>query len=139
MKETVQKLFFGGPSKWYLGGVITDESRAAIVEWLEDRWKFHVWLTSLATGAIVFLATLAPEPGINPKTDLIRLCGLGLTLFSVLANIVCVWSISNYKLNVKVGGVMDGAQLRLDIETVAVLATASFIIGLGSTVITFII
>lgn len=59
LKRMSQFLFFGGPSKWYLGPEATQETRAAVIEWLNDRAKLHTWITSVATGTIVFLAALA--------------------------------------------------------------------------------
>ena len=135
MRKLFQKLFFGTPTTWYIGGIITDDNRKAYVEWLEDRQRFHTWLTSIVTGAAIFLGTVGPPLDNTSASGVLRRIGLSVMMLSILANMVSIWSISNYKLNVKTRMVKEGSRLRLDIEIVAVLAAASFIIGFVLTVL----
>jgi hypothetical protein len=129
LTKFIQRLFFGTPSRWYLGGSVTDENRLAIIEWLEDRRKFHLWLTSIVSGASVFLVALGPPLESESVSGFLKLIGLSLMLLSILTNMVSIWSISNYKFSVKVGEVKEGVRLRLDIEMVTALASVSFFAG----------
>ena len=132
-------VFFGGPSKWYLGPEVTPETRAAVIEWLNDRTKLHTWITSVAIGTIVFLAALGPTTNVQTIPGLFKVIGLGLMLVSVTVNIVCVWSLSNWKYNVSTGIVSDGSRMRLDIEVVGWIAIGSFLSGLVVAVIPIVI
>jgi len=127
--KIIHKLFFGTPSLWYTGGAITGDNRTAIIEWLEDRQKFHIWLTSIVSGTLVFLVSFGQPIDVGNFSDIFTLLGLSLMLISVLANMVSIWSISNYKLNVKTGVVKEGSRLRLDIEIVTAIAVGSFFFG----------
>jgi len=123
--------FFGSPSKWYLGLDITEENRNAVLEWLDDRVKFHTWITSVVMGIIVFLTTLGPRTTAGESTQgLVKVVGLGFMLFSVVVNILCIWSLSNWKYNVRTGVVSDGSRMRLDIELVGAIAIGSLLCGL---------
>jgi hypothetical protein len=135
MKRLTRYLFFGSPSDWYLGGGVSGEAKAATVEWINDRIKLHIWLTSVATGTIVFFATLGPPTNTEALPGLVKVVGLGLMLASVLVNIVCVWSHSNWKLNVSRNTVTDGPRMRLDIEVTGWVAIACFFVGLVTAVI----
>lgn len=130
MKQLSRYIFFGSPAKWYGGAELTEESRSAVVEWLNDRAKLHVWITSVCTGTIVFLAALGPSTNIESATGAFKVVGIGLMLASVLVNIVCVWSLSNWKLNVSTGVVSDGLRMRIDIEVTSWIAIGSFLVGL---------
>jgi hypothetical protein len=129
MAKIIHKLFFGTPSMWYTGAAITGDNRMAIVEWLEDRQKFHIWLTSIVSGTLVFLVSFGQPIDSGHFSDISKLIGLSLMLISILANMVSIWSISNYKLNVKTGIVKEGSRLRLDIEIVTAIAAGSFFFG----------
>jgi hypothetical protein len=130
LSKLIQRLFFGTPSRWYIGGgAITDDNRPAIIEWLEDRQRFHIWLTSIVSGASVFLATLGQPLESESAAGILKLIGLGVMMVSILANMVSIWSISNYKFNVKTGMVKEGSRLRFDIEIVTALAAGTFLIG----------
>ena len=135
MKRITRYLFYGSPSDWYLGGDVTGGDRAAIVEWINDRMKLHIWLTSVATATIVFFATLGPPTNTESVPGLIKVLGLGLMLASILVNILCVWSFSNWKLNVSRKSVTDGPRMRLDIEITAWVAIGSFFVGLVTAVL----
>ena len=139
MKKLIRYLFFGSPSKWYMDTELTEETKSAIVEWLNDRVKLHIWLTSVATGSIVFLAALGPSTNISSVPGMTKVAGLGFMLASVLVNIICVWSLSNWKLNINIGIVSDGSRMRLDIEVIGLLAISSFLIGLVVAVVPIII
>ena len=134
MKWVSRYLFFGSPSNWYFGSEVAPEAKAATLEWLNDRAKLHIWLTSVATGGIVFLATLGPPTSVDAAPGVVKVVGLGLMLVSVLVNIVCVWSLSNWKLNLSRNTVTDGARMRFDIELTSWMAMASFFLGLVTSV-----
>jgi len=135
MKKMSRYLFFGSLSNWYFGSDVTPEAKAATIEWINDRAKMHIWVTSVATGSIVFLAALGPPTSVQTAPGLVKVIGLGLMLASVLVNIVCVWSLSNWKLNLSRDAVTDGARMRLDIEMTGWIAIGSFFVGLVTTVI----
>ena len=133
----VNRLFYGTPSGWYTDGHISDENRSAVIQWLEDRSKFSTWLTSIVSGACVFLVALGPSLEIESTQGVIKLVGLCLMLLSILTNIVSIWSISNYKLNISLGKVKEAPKLRLDIELVTLFSVGTFFIGFAlATVIT---
>ena len=81
------------------------------------------------SGASVFLGTLGQPLESESLSGILKLIGLSLMMISILANMVSIWSISNYKFNVKTGMVKEGARLRFDIEFVTALAAGSFFIG----------
>jgi len=129
LTKIIQKLFFGTPSRWYTGGAITDDNRMAIVEWLEDRQKFHIWLTSIVSGTSVLLGSFGQPIESESLLGILKLIGLSLMMISILTNMVSIWSISNYKFNVKTGMVKEGSRLRFDIEIVTAFAAGSFFFG----------
>jgi hypothetical protein len=51
-------------------------------------------------------------------------------LLSVLANIISIWSLSNWKYHVKTGLVTEGKRMRLDLELMAMIAIGSFLLGM---------
>ena len=114
LKKFYQYLFFGGIRKWYLELTVDDDNRAAVLKWLDDRNRFHVWITSLITGAIIFLTTLTPNLSHSSESGLPMLIGVGLMLFSVVINIICIWSLTNYSLHVSRKLVSDGTRMRVD-------------------------
>ncbi len=131
LKKFYQYLFFGGIRKWYLELTVDDDNRAAVLKWLDDRNRFHVWITSLITGAIIFLTTLTPNLSNSSESGLPMLIGVGLMLFSVVINIICIWSLTNYSLNVSRKLVSDGTSMRVDLEIMAFIAILSFLVGLS--------
>src|SRR5210317_1049292 len=96
----VNRLFYGTPSGWYTDGKISDENCEAVILWLEDRSRFGTWLSSIVSGACVFLVALGAPLEIQSTPGIIKLIGLCFMLLSILTNIVSIWSISNYKLNI---------------------------------------
>jgi len=131
----VQKLFFGTPLGWYTNGDISVENRDAVIRWLEDRSRFSTWLTSIVSGACVLLVSLGPPLQSFSTLGIIRLIGLSLMLLSILTNIISIWSISNYKLNIALRKVKDAPRLRLDIELVNLFSVGAFFVGFSFTII----
>lgn len=127
--KMIRSFFYGIPSSLYTDVNITAKNHNAVIEWLEDRSRFYTWLTSIVTGASVFLVALGPPLAVVSLAGIIKLIGLSLMLFSLLTGIISMWSISNYKLNLKMGKVKTAPKLRLDIEMVTLLSAGSFFIG----------
>ena len=57
MKESDKAAQDGSPTlRWAFISTITDindDNRADVIQWLDDRSKFHSWFTSVVTGSLV--------------------------------------------------------------------------------------
>jgi hypothetical protein len=90
LSNQIKKMFFGTPSSWYIGGEITEKNRIAIIEWLDDRQKFHIWLTSIVSGGSVFISTFGKLLESDSPLAIIRLIGLGVMMLSILINLISI-------------------------------------------------
>jgi hypothetical protein len=120
---------------WFLKLEITENNRDAVVEWLEDRSKFHIWLTSIVTGSVVFFAaTQQPQVQITELHSIIKIVSFLLLFLSILTNMICIWSIPTWKYHVKTGNLTQGTIMRLELGISAWISVLSFILGmLGAT------
>ncbi len=132
-----QFLLYEASVKWFIKLDITEENKDAVIEWLNDRSQFHIWLTSIITGSIIFFAA-TQEPATLQTTDInttLKLISFMLMFFSIIANIVCIWSIPTWKYRIKTGQVTQGAIMRFELGTSAWLSVLSFLLGImGATV-----
>jgi len=90
---------------WFLKLDITEDNKEAVIEWLEDRQKFHTWLTSIVTGSIVFFAATHEATATTQVTELQMLTwgSLMFLFFSIVTNMICIWSIPTWKFRIKTG------------------------------------
>ena len=79
---------------------------------------------------IALFATFGAKVSLETTPGRLKALGLGLMLLSVIINVFCIWSLSNWKYNVRTGLVTDGARMRLDLELTGAIASGSFLIGL---------
>lgn len=109
---------------------IDSENRDAFIELLNDRSKFHIWLTSLITGSVVALTAFGVKPGTASVGGILAMVSLGLLILAILTNLVCVWSIPSLKFEVSSGTVYRGALMRWDLGVSAWVGVFSFVLGL---------
>jgi hypothetical protein len=141
LQKLKQFLSYEASHLWFVKLEITVDNKDAVVEWLEDRLRFHIWLTSLTTGSIVFLAALAQELSIqvNEIQGLMTLSAFGLLFFSIITNLICIWSIPTWKFKVKTGQLTQGTQMRIELGLSAWMSVLLFLIGLFAAMIVFLI
>jgi|GEM_PF-5311379 len=109
---------------------VTPQNRAAFLELLNDRSRFHIWLTSLITGSVVALTAFGVKPSTDTIHGIVAIGALGLLIVGILANLVCVWSIPSLKYEVSTGTVYRSAIMRWDLGVSAWLGVFSFVLGL---------
>ncbi len=116
---------------WFVKLEITEDNKEAVIEWLEDRSRFHIWLTSLITGSVVFFAaTQEPTLQVNELSSVLKIISFLLMFFSILSNMICIWAIPTWKYQVKTGKVTHGTIMRLELGLTAWLSVLSFILGM---------
>jgi hypothetical protein len=109
---------------------ITDQNRPQVLEWLRDRSAFHVWLSSLVTGSLVVSTIFGSRAGLSGVTERVLAVAAVLMLFSLVCNLVCVWSIPSWKYRVSTGIVTDATKLRRELAITAWLGVIAFVSGL---------
>ena len=109
---------------------INDKNRDAIVEWLKDRNQFHTWFTSMIIGSFIVLTVFGNQPGYESIGSKVLSVALILLLFSILCNLVCVWSIPTWKFRVSTGEITDANSMRMELAITAWAGVISFISGL---------
>lgn len=109
---------------------IDDAKRPFVTEWLRDRSAFHTWFSSLITGSFVMLTVFGNKPGFGPPSAVVLSLAIGLLLFSLLCNMVCVWSIPSWKFRVSTGMLRDGTTMRRELAITAWLGVIAFVCGL---------
>jgi len=109
---------------------INDDNRAAFLDFLDDRSKFHVWLTSIVTGSIVALISFGVKPDLQTLSGKMSILGIGVMLFSVLANLVCIWSIPTIKFSVRLGHNRFASFARWDLAASAWIGVIGYFLGL---------
>ncbi len=109
---------------------ITDVNRQFVVEWLRDRSAFHTWFSSVVTGSFVFITVFGNKPSFTGPGGVFLVIGLALLVLSLLANLVCVWSIPGCKYRVSVGIVTNFRSIRRELDIVAWIGVVSFVAGL---------
>ena len=114
---------------------ITDANRPFVIEWLRDRSNFHSWFTSLVTGSFVVITVFGRKPNFFAPGELPIAIAVVMLLFSMLCNLVCVWSIPSWKYRISVGIISNSRVMRRELAIMAWLSVISFISGLTLAVI----
>ncbi len=109
---------------------ITDVNRQFVVEWLRDRSAFHTWFSSVVTGSFVLITVFGNKPSFTGPGGVFLVIALALLVLSLLANLVCVWSIPNCKYRVSVGIVSNSRRMQCELAITAWIGVVSFVAGL---------
>jgi hypothetical protein len=109
---------------------ITEVNRPFVIEWLRDRSAFHTWFSSVITGSLVLVTVFGNKPGFTAPGGVFLVICLVLLVLSLLANLVCVWSIPSWKYRVSVGIVTNAAAMRRELAITAWIGVISFVSAL---------
>lgn len=109
---------------------IDDRTRAHVIEWLRDRSAFHAWFSSLVTGSFVVITVFGNRPGFDTPSGVFLAIAVALLLLSLLANLVCVWSIPSWKFRVGTGQLTDATAMRRELTLTAWIGVIAFVSGL---------
>lgn len=109
---------------------IDDGNRDAVVDWLEDRNKFHTWFTSVIAGSFVVLTVFGAKPGFTTPSEKLLSVALVLLLFATLCNLVSAFAIPSWKYRVRTGLVTNGTRMRIELRINGWLAVICFVSGL---------
>jgi hypothetical protein len=109
---------------------IDERNRDAVIEWLNDRDRFHTWFTSVITGSFVILTVFGSKPGYEEAGPIMLSAALVLLLIAVLCSLVCVWSIPSWKYRVRTRLITDGTRMRLELAITAWIGVICFVSGL---------
>ena len=141
LKKLKQFLSYEASHLWFIKLEITEDNKDAVVEWLEDRIRFHIWLTSIITGSIVFLAALAQDLSIQTHEiqGIITLIAFGLLFLSIITNLISIWSIPTWKFKVKTGQLTQGTQMRIELGLISWMSVLLFLVGLFGAIIVFLV
>lgn len=118
------------PQEKYDLSIITEDNRPFVVEWLRDRSAFHTWFSSLITGSFFVITFFWGKPDFSSPQGVFLAYAVLLFLFSLLCNLVCVWSIPTWKYRVSTGKIISGTAMRWELAITAWLGVISFIGGL---------
>lgn len=131
-KETLQKKSKRWLTWEYFAAAanITPSNRDAFIELLNERSRFHTWLTSLITGSVVMLTAFGIKPSGATLHGQVAFASLIFMIIGVLANLVCVWNLPALKFEVITGTVYRGSVLRWDLGISAWIGMFSFVLGL---------
>ena len=110
--------------------VIDGTNRQFVVEWLKDRSAFHSWFTSLITGSFMLITVFGTKPGFSTPGGVVLAIAVALLLLSLLANLVCVWSIPSWKFRVSTGALKDARAMRRELALTAWFGVVTFVAGL---------
>lgn len=109
---------------------ITEQNRKYIVEWLSDRSSFHTWFSSLITGSFVVITVFGKRPDFDSPNGVILSIAFLLFLFSLLCNLVCVWSIPTWKYRVNTKILNNSLGMKRELAITAWIGVLSFVAGL---------
>jgi hypothetical protein len=109
---------------------IDERNRDAVIEWLNDRDRFHTWFTSLITGSFVVLTVFGNKPGYEDAGQILLSVSLVLLILSVLCSLVCVWSIPSWKYRVRTRITADATRMRFELAVTAWIGVICFVSGL---------
>ena len=110
--------------------IVDDSTREHVVEWLRDRSAFHAWFSSLVTGSFVVITVFGSKPGFDTPAGVLLAIAVALLLLSLLANLVCVWSIPSWKFRVATGQLTDATTMRRELTLTAWVGVIAFVSGL---------
>ena len=110
--------------------IINDDNRQAVVDWLEDRNKFHTWFSTVITGSLVAMLVFGGKPGFaTPSQSFLSVAQI-LLLFAIVCNFVSAWSIPSWKYRVRTRLVTDSTRVRIELAINGWLAVICFVSGL---------
>ena len=109
---------------------IGDDNRQYVLEWLRDRSAFHTWFSSLVTGSFAVITVFGSKPGFATPSGMFLSLAVALLILSLLANLVCVWSIPSWKYRVGTGALRKGAAMRRELAITAWIGVIAFVSGL---------
>ena len=109
---------------------IDDANREFVVEWLRDRNAFHTWFSSLITGSFVVLTLFGSKPGFATPSGVVLAIAVALLALSLVANLVCVWSIPSWKFRVNTGALTNATTMRRELNFSAWFGVLTFVSGL---------
>ena len=112
------------------GEITTDKKRQAILEWLQDRWEFHKWFASIITGSFVAFALFGEAAELNYVRQVSILTGHILFLFSLLGNLVILWSIPSWKIMITLEEINNCSRMRWDFRLTTWFSIICFLAGL---------
>ena len=118
---------------------ITDLNRVFVIEWLVDRSAFHVWFSSLITGSFVVITFFGDRPDVSSASGKVFVLAVLLFLFSLLCNLVCVWSIPTWKYRINTGVLSNQKKMRRELSITAWLGVISFVSGLTLSMFTHLV
>lgn len=110
--------------------IVDDVTRPHIIEWLRDRSAFHTWFSSLITGSFVVITVFGTKPGFATPGGVVLSIAVALLILSLLANLVCVWSIPSWKFRVGVGSLENATAMRRELAITAWIGVIAFVSGL---------
>jgi len=113
------------------GDIKDDIQRDAIVEWLNDRRDFHKWFASLTTlcfAAYSLFGTSFTELEITQRVFMTL--ALVCLLFSVLTNLVILWSIPSWKIRIQIKELNNASSMRWDFRITTWVGVVCFLTGL---------
>lgn len=114
---------------------IDDSNRAYVIEWLRDRSSFHSWFSSLITGSFVVISIFGQKPNVSTTGGVFLVAAVVLLLFSLLCNLVCVWSIPSWKYRVSTRIINHSKIMRRELAITAWLGVIAFVSALTLAVI----
>ena len=109
---------------------ITNENRDHVVEWLRDRSAFHIWFSSIVTGSFVVISVFGNKPGFSTPSGVLLSISVALLILSLLANLVCVWSIPSWKYRIATGELREAKTMRNELAITAWCGVLSFVAAL---------
>ncbi len=124
---------FSYPIRWLFFDTIAeidDDNRAAIIVWLDDRSKFHSWFASIVTGSMVFISLFGWGSSIPVGCRPYAYSSLLLIFLSLVANLICIWSIPQWKLGIQTKKIIHGRAMRWDLGLTAWAGVIAFCLGL---------
>ena len=110
---------------------IASKDKASITEWLDDRKGFHKWFTTLIVGSFAAITIFGENPHLRDLSGEMLTISLGLMLFAILCNLVCVWSIPRWKLGVNTGKTGSNFRMKIELDISAWLGVICFVSGLN--------
>ncbi|MDH5232972.1 MAG: hypothetical protein OEY38_23200 [Gammaproteobacteria bacterium] len=120
-----------GKSKIIDPAEITDENRPFVIEWLNDRSAFHTWFSTLVTGSFVLISLFGKKPNFTEPGGVVLFISLGLLALSLVANLVCVWSIPSWKYRVSANTINNALGMRRELAITAWFGVICFICGIS--------
>lgn len=111
-------------------GEITDRNRPALVAWLDDRYRFHLWQASVIVVYLALLVVLGQRAEPGTYSGALELTALSLLFLSILAHMACIWSIPKLKFAILTRHLSNPHLMHLDLRLVSWLGMFLFLLGI---------